>query len=539
MNTKKIKLFSLSLALALLISSCQAGPPDTLDKEDNGDTLRFMLLEEPKELDPTEANESYASPVIYHTFEPLLVIDQNGDLIPAAASSWEVTDNNRTFTFTIRKEAKWSDGTALTAYDFASTYLRILSPESPTQNSGLLSPYILGATEYMAGNLDAADLGIKALDNHTLELKTTSPTPYFLQVLAFSNLSPVRVDIVTENGEQWDQSAQSYIGNGAFYMSTYDFGKKIVLKKNPNYWNADSVRLESIIFSFRQQGQDPIDAFLEDTIDGIYELTANELRIHPELEPDVYTHIAPSTSFIVINHDRLLLKNSDFRRAIEMAIDRKKIVDQVILGAGIPSKYLVPLTYTINAEPFHDFTELDKAPDYQAAKLIIDDLKARNLITDKPLRIFAMDSGPDADVANEIAHDLETKLGLAVEVSTYPWAELFSKSMAGEYDLIMLGFGGDYPHPMTFLSNFIEDGILTDILNWHNPEFDLLLSETLQTTDEKIALEQFRALEAMILDDHHIINLYHRKKVNLMSSRIKGWYRNSISMYVFTHAYIE
>lgn len=517
----------------LLLSGCSA--PAAVTQQ----TLRFMLLDEPTELDPTTGNESFATPIMYHVFEPLLREDQSGTLIGALAESWEVFDENTRFVFKLRQAARWSDGSPVTAEDVANTYAYIFEPGSTSKNINILLPYILNAEAYHEGTVQRNALGVQAIDDYTLEIKTAGPTPYFLNLMSFINCAPVRVDLIKSKGPNWDKTPDGYISNGPYVLSQYEAGMQAVLIKNQQYWNRDAIAIDRIVYSFKQPDQDPVKAFLDGEVDGIYELDPKALRTNPELESSVHTHVAPSTSFMVVNHRNPLLANAALREALNMAIPRTQIVDEIISGAGIATDYLVPINYHLAGEAFHDFTALTTPKSMDDAKAMIDALKSAGIDVGQPLKILAMDSGPDATVANAIAKVWNEQLGLSVVVNTMPWGDLFEKALAGEYDLLMLGFGGDYPHPMTFLSNFMEGGILTQILGWHEPTIDEDISKALKLSDEGQALKAFRDIESKLLNNHPIFNLYYRKKITVMSPNVKGWFRNSSSQFVFTEASVQ
>lgn len=528
---KPLFLLALVACLALAIG-CSPQAEEPLQE------LRFMLLDEPTELDPTTGNESFATPIMYHVFEPLLREDASGTIVGGLAEAWEVFDENTRFVFNLRRDAKWSDGQGVTAKDLLNTYLYILGPTSESKNKNILMPYILNAEAFNSGQVDSDALGIKVIDDYTLEIKTVGPTPYFLNLMSFINCSPVRTDLIAANGPDWDKIPEKSISNGPYKLVTYEAGVKAIIEKNPYYWNQEALAIDRITFLFKQGSQDPVQAFLDGSVDGIYELDPKALRTYPELESSVHTHVAPSTSFMVVNHRKTILQNLSFRKALDMAIPRDAIVTDVISGAGIATNYLIPINYHLAGEAFHDFTALTRPQDIDGAKSALADLTATGINIAEPMILLAMDTGPDVAVANAIAGVWQEALGLDIKVEALPWGTLFERALAGDYDLMMLGFGGDYPHPMTFLSNFLKDGILTTILGWHDPQTDTLIQAALKLSDEGEALVAFRDLEKHLLDNHPIFNLYYRKKITLMSNQVTNWYRNSSSQFVFTNASI-
>ncbi len=527
-------IFTMSLMAVILFSiGCQAKAPEATQE------FRFLLQSAPTELDPTQTNESFATPIIYHVYEPLLREDSQGKLIPGLAERWEVSEENTRFTFYLRKNAKWTNGEGITAQQVRDTFLYILDPQTASKNVGILSPYVVNASAFNQGTLKKEDVAIKAIDDYTVQIDTIGPTPFFLNLMSFINLSPVLVDQIISRGPDWDQHPEDYISNGPYKMVEIVPNERVVIEKNPNYWNASTIAIDRITYYFLKADQDPIQLYQDGIVDGIYELEPSKLRTYPELESEVHSHIAPSTSFMVVNHRKPLFQDIRLRKALDQTIPRDLIVSDVISGSGIATQFLVPINYHLAGQPFHDFTALVAPTSVSDAKLAIEEIRKESNAFNQPLELLAMDTGPDKNVAEAIAKHWKETLNIDVSVTAMPWGDLFDRALKGEYDLIMLGFGGDYPHPMTFLSNFQKDGILTQIIGWYDPTIDDLIKSALSLTDEAEALDAFRNIEKQLLDQSPIFNLYYRKKITLMSQKVTGWYRNSSSQFVFTEAQIK
>lgn len=530
----KRKLIALTVLLLLLVAvliGCDDEEASTVEQE-----FVFMIPGEASSYDPNITNETYGSIVLLHMYEGLLKIDETGALVPAAAT-YEVSDQNTTFTFTLRDDLKWSDGKQVTAHDYRNSWMRFISPDTDVQSASVISPYILNVTEYMAGEVDVEAVGIHVLDDLTLQIKTKAPTPFLPDILTHNIFLPVRLDAV-ETGDNWSRDPEIALTNGPFVLSDYEAGSYIELKKNEHYWDKESIQLDTIRFTFRKESHNIIDMYNNKEIDGLFEITTTELRNIPDSELDTNSRILPSTAFMTFNHANELMQNKYFREAISIGTDRKAIVDNVLSGAGIPTKYLVPLNYQIADEAFRDYTELDDGVQIEKAKELIQMLKDEGTYDGRAIRFHYMDGGPDAAASKYLIEKLGEDLEIEFDVYPMSWPDLYDIALNGDYDFLMMGWGADYPHPMTFLTVFEKDSFYHPITRWRDLEYEAMIKEFLLITDEKEGLDKLRAIEDAILDEHHIVPVYYRKGISLISSNVKGWYQYGTT-FNFSRARIE
>ncbi|MFZ4588579.1 MAG: peptide ABC transporter substrate-binding protein, partial [Terrimicrobiaceae bacterium] len=223
--------------LALAAASC--------GRQDDRADLVFVNGAEPETLDPAIITGQPEGRIVNALFEGLCAYDENGRAVPGTAESWEVSPDGKTYTFRIRGDAQWSDGTPLTAHDFVRSWRRTLTPETGSQYNYQLFP-IKNAQAFAEGRLaDFAEVGVRAADERTLVVELENPTPYFLQLCAFPTLHPVPVDLVDREGDNWVKPGR-IIGNGAYVLEEWRINDKIRLRKNPHYWDRANVALETI-----------------------------------------------------------------------------------------------------------------------------------------------------------------------------------------------------------------------------------------------------------------------------------------------------
>ncbi|MDD3796949.1 MAG: peptide ABC transporter substrate-binding protein, partial [Lachnospiraceae bacterium] len=212
--------------------------------------LTFVLNNEPDGIDPGITNNSFAVPFLVNCFEGLVTYDENGETAPGNAESWDINDDMTVYTFHLRDGLKWSDGSALTANDYVYSALRVLTPETTSQYVNMISDYVVNGQEYYDGTCEKEDVGIKALDDTTLEFTLKAPCSYFVDLVSMWVYDPVQEATVEANGDKWTSSADTYICNGPFKITEMNMGESIILEKNENYWDAANVSLEKITYRY-------------------------------------------------------------------------------------------------------------------------------------------------------------------------------------------------------------------------------------------------------------------------------------------------
>ncbi len=528
---KKLLCLILCLLFVFSIASCNEV------KDEKKQDIVFVLPSEASSYDNNLGTETYGLAIMGHIAETLVRLDSDGNLTPAAAKSWDIEEDNTKFIFHLRDNLKWSDGEDITAQHFKDGFLRIIDPEAQAINAGTITPYLINAKKYYDGEVSKDEVAIKVIDDKTIEFKFNTPIPFMLDILTHKIFTPTRTDIIETAGEGWDKNVEYAFSSGPFVLSEYVENEYTTVIKNNNYWNAENVKIDKIVFKMRGEDTDIISQYNNGEIDGVYEIRSSDLRVIIDSDLESHKNLMPSTAFLIVNHDSKILANKDFRKALSISIDREYLIKDVLQGAGVPSDYLVPYNYKIGGESFRDYTELVKEVNVTEARKIIEKLKEDKIYDGKPLKFFFSPSANDSVAAKEIVRQYK-ELGLDIDERSLPWADIFDAAYAGEYDIIMMGWGADYPHPMTFLSLFLENSFYGPLIRWQDENYERALNDSQLITDEKEYLDALRDIEGMILDEHHIIPLYFRKNLVLMNKDLKGWYQHG-SNYIFDEAYFE
>lgn len=292
MKSSKLKKLCAVVLAATLATSLFIGCGDSSSNSGSSSSnqqLVFNLGEDPETMDPTLNNSSGAGTMILNAFEGLMVLDENDQPVEGTAESMEVSEDGLVYTFKIREDAKWSDGEAVTADNFKYSWLRALNKETAAEYAYQLF-YIKNAEKFYNGEATAEEVGINVIDEKTLEVTLETPTAYFPQLLAFTTYVPLREDIVSANPEGWATNPETYVSNGPFKLVQWDMKDQLVFEKNENYWDKDSVKLESLTFKLVTDDTTAYSELKAGNFDMVNSVPTNE--IEPGIEEGL-VHVNP------------------------------------------------------------------------------------------------------------------------------------------------------------------------------------------------------------------------------------------------------
>lgn len=433
----------------------------------SSDYLVWNIGAESKTWDPTLNQAKDGGDIIQNLFEGLTVETKDG-LEAAAAESWKISDDGLTYTFTLRDNLKWSDGEDLTAKDFEYAIKRGADSKTASVYSFLITEYIVGAEEFFNEEVSSDEVGVKALDDKTLEIKLKNPTPYFLGLTSFAVYMPVRADIVESVGEGWEKDPKTCISNGPFYLTEYKIGDHLTMAKNEHYWDAENVKLAGVKGLMIVEGTTVLSGYENGEIQ-VFEKPVIEAIPRLQKEDPNFT-ITPSisTAYVYFNVDNELFSNPLLRKAFSLAIDRKQFVEQVTKGGQIPATGLVPpgLTYSDGTQ-FRELNE-DGIP---AMEYDIDPTKA---LVEEAQKALAEAGYPNGEGLPELTYLYNTNennkkiaealqgmwkqnLGVDVKLVNQDWAVFQESRKKGDYVMARGSWIGDFNDPITMLSVFASN----------------------------------------------------------------------------------
>ncbi|WP_106495911.1 peptide ABC transporter substrate-binding protein [Lentibacillus sp. Marseille-P4043] len=527
---KKWSLFlTLVLAMSIVLAAC-GGDSDKESKgnADNGDgesslasdqTFNVNIKSEPPSLHPGKATDSTSSAVLLQTFEGLMRINQDGDPEEAMAESVNVSDDKTTYTFTIRDDAKWSNGDPVTAQDFEYAWKWVLDPESPDTDYAYQLYVIKGAkaAKEDGGSLD--DVGVTAKDDKTLVVELNQPTPYFLDLTAFYTYFPVNKN-VAEGNDEWAQDAgDKYVTNGPFTMESWEHKNKIVLKKNTDYWDAENVSLETINMYMIDDENTALQMYKNDELDWAGSPTdAIPLAAIPALKQDGSLNVSPKAGvyYYSFNTEVEPFNNVNIRKAFSLAMNREGIVKNITKGEQQPAMALVPPSiWEENEEGYFKDNDVEKAKEYLQKGL--DELGLDKLPT---VKISYNTSEAHAAIAQAVQDMWRENLGVDVELNNEEWNVFLDTMSEGNYQVGRMGWNADFNDAINFLEIFESVGG-NNYTNWENEEFANLIQKSRTETDEAARDDILRQAEKLFMDEMPIAPIYFYTNVWLNKDYVK------------------
>ena len=495
--------------------------------------LTYVVNNESATFDPSTSTETFALPVIGSTFEGLVKFAPDGAVVPALAESWEISPDGLTYTFHLRDDAKWSDGKPVTAGDFVYAWTRVLTPEAGAKNAPIL--YVIkGAEDFYNGKGD--EVAISAPDDKTLTFTLNAPVAYMMQLLPFQVFDPVREDVVEADPDGWTRDPATFIGTGPFRVAEFNFGKSTVLEKNPNYYNAENVSLDKLTFRLVPDPATALAAYEAGDVDGIEAVPSPELpRLASEDGNGFMVVPALGHTYAFFNPAMSPVDNVLVRKALAEAVDRQNLIDFVMQSADVPATGLVPPGMNVAGEDFRDGTsDFGLAPEAR-----VED--AQKLLAEAgypngegfPETVFMTYSSPPIEKILEAIQQMwKQNLNIDVKIEASEWQVYYPEVQKTQYQIAQMGWGADYPHPMTFLENFTSDSP-NNLAKWSNADYDALIADAKVVQDPKVSLEDMRKAEAIMMDQMVILPMYYRSNYMMMKPYVKGFWRSSLNQPYF------
>lgn len=480
--------------------------------------LHWSINSEPPSMDPGIAVDADSFDMIYAAFEGLTNYDLNGQLTNATAESFTNSPDYTTYTFKVRKDAKWSNGDPVTAHDFVYAIKRNLDPKTASEYAYQLY-YIKGGEEYNTGKGKPEDVGVKALDDYTVEFSLKSPTPFFRELTFFPTLFPLHQKTV-ESNPQWANEAKTIVGNGPFIMDTWEHKSKIVFTKNPNYWDKDNVKLDRLEIVMIEDNNTAFSMFENGEIDwGGYPASTMPTDAIPSLKDAGKLMVAdnPGTQSVVFNTNKPPFSNKKIRQAFAYSINRQEIIDN-ILQTGVPAAYgWVPTSMGLNKDGyFKEDTE-------KAKQLLAEGMKELGLTT-FPKVTYTFDT---TDTNKKLAEALQDqwKKALGVEVKLYTAELKVYRDMRSQanFDMIRFQWGADFNDPINFLEMFRDKTGGNNHPDWENAKFKELIDQSYNEPDLGKRTQILKEAETILMDEMPLAPINFRGSPYVKNDKVKDF----------------
>ena len=541
MNSITKKYFKFSFILSLLCLICFSCSVDSA-KNRSSKELFINAGEEPKSIDPTLSGNDFVYP--RHTFETLIIRGKDGGLKNGVAESLNISEDGLIYTFTLKTNSKWSDGETVTADDFVYALRRAADPSSGAEYTAFIE-YVKNATSILAGDLPKESLGVKAIDDYTLEIELESPTGYFLDILTYPIFAPVRQDIIEMYGDNWTLNPKTYIGNGAFIMTERRPDSRIVMVKNTNYWNKNEIIPEKITFVMMQDPTLALAGIKEGSLDFSVKVLSQDIE---SLKNDGILDIAPyySTVAFGINDNDIILKDKRIRKALSLAIDRNYIVEKVVLTAKSPTSAWVPMgAYDVegdfreNGGEYLDISKEAYSNNVATAKRLMAEAGYPNGEGFPVLEYKTTSDLVYIQVAEAVQQMWKENLGIDLQISSMEWAAYQQMRLEKAYQIMRTIWVGDYSDPMTFLENYLSYRP-QNYAGYSNIQFDNYIETARKSSDQNVRMKAMHEAERLLIaEDNVLIPIYNPSNPLMVSKRLKGYVATPLLEFNFNYAYLE
>jgi oligopeptide transport system substrate-binding protein len=490
--------------------------------------FRYGNFAEPQDLDPQVVQGVPEFHLLTALSEGLLVPDP-GDLhpIPGLASSWEVSPDGIVYTFHLRDNIRWSDGSPITADDFLMSWKRVLSPKLASEYAYLIFNFVKGAKDYNEGKTtDFSQVGLKATDGRTLQVTLNYPTPFLPKIIANHYAwDPVPVKVLLRYGALDDRSTQwtragNLVSSGPFMLKEWTPQVRIVTVRNPNYWDAAHVKLDEVDFLPTEDIPAEERMFRSGQVDRTQEIPQDKIGAYRKDHPE-FLHIDPylGVYFYRCNVSRPPLDDKRVRKALALAIDRESLVRNVSRGGERPAyavSYPGDTGYTPRARlsgTIDDARRLLAEAGYPGGKGM------------PPIQLLYNTSANNKQVAEAIQEMWRSTLGVNIDLLNEEWKVYLDSQHTHNYQMERSGWIADYPDPHVFLEIWETGNGNNDTL-WSNPQYDRLLHEALRAKDDAARYEIYQKMDAILVDECPVIPIYYYTRPYLMSTRVKGYSPN-------------
>jgi len=573
LDMKKLLVFVLFVSLSLACVSCNKGA------QTQGQILKYNMTQEPQFLDPGKATGIPEFTVLLNLFDGLTRYDQNHEIKPSIAEKWEGPSQDHIYTFHLRKDMKWSNGDPVTAHDFEYSWKRALSPELaseyayqlyylkkgkdlnsavPAENQSEFSmenkyyypkldengEVLLDADGHPTANtelpLSLDDLGVKALDDYTLEVQLEAETPFFLSLLTFTTYLPVNAKVVSAHPD-WAKSTENFVSNGPFKITEWKHAEKIIVQKNENYWDKDAVNLSEIQFLMIDNQTTEL-AMWES---GALDFATNPPPIEFErLKKENKLQIQPylGTYYYAFNTSKKPFDNPLVRKALTLAINRQALVDNITKGGQLPAMAFVPFGIpdalsdkefrTSETEAFF----LDN--NIEEAKALLADAGYPEGANFPEFEILYNTNETHQSIAQAIQQMWKENLGIQTRLINQEWKVYLDNRSSLEFDVCRAGWIGDYMDPSTFLDMFYSKSGTSDT-GWTNKKYDQLIEQSRFAEDSFLRMRYLHEAEAILMDEMPIAPIYFYTRPVLVNPKLLNYIASALGYTDFKWAEMD
>lgn len=494
----------------------------------DANSISILMREEPPQLNSSRATDASSGMVLGHVMEGLVRMGLDGRLEGGVAKAWEVTPT--TATFWLRDNAKWSDGQPITADHFIFAWQTALKPETASEYAFLLFA-IKNAEAINKGDLAAQSLGVSAPDPYTLTIELARPVPFFDKMLVFPTFFPIREDFYQATEGRFGADADQLLYSGPFQISDWVHGSSMRFERNPHYWNQDEIHLDTIHVPFITPDASASLNFFKDGKIAMTGLQAENLNEAMRMGWQIRQHRDGTVFYIDLNFRAgRATSNLNLRRAVQLALDMDEMVYKVTKLPG----------YEPGVSLFPGWLMGDKAllrREYPPRKITPDTRSAQDYLatalqelglTEPPTLVLLAGDNPISSVQSEwVQQSLQSKLGLSVKIDKQIFKQRLAKMTAGNFDMVLAGWGPDYNDPLTF-GDLYASWNKNNRGAYNSPELDGLINTVQNQLEPALRMKTFGDIQAHLIDNAVLLPMYERGITYVADPRVKQLKRRVI-----------
>jgi oligopeptide transport system substrate-binding protein len=498
--------------------------------------VRLNIHTEPPSLDPRKPSDTTSCSILKMCFDGLMRTDSEGKTVPALAQTIEISEDRRTYTFLLR-DAKWSDGQPVTAYDFEYAWKCILDSRFPSEFANDL--YVIkNAQAAKEGNIPLDDVGIRAISDQVFSVELDNPLPYFLDLLTIHSFLPVPKHVAQKNSHWAEDASLSYVCNGPFLLKKWKHHNLLVLEKNPTYWDADQVKLSQIVLHVIEDENTELSMFEGGELDWAGSpLSALPIDALSALssKKDFSLYSMAGTYYYIFNTREYPFNNAKMRRAFSLAINRKDIVDNVVQGKQLPATSLIPPSL-FGKQYVGYFQDGDIE---EAKKLFKEALQELGTTAEKlpPITLSYNTVNAHHKIAQAIKEQWAQAFGIRVNLENKEWKVFLDEVANHQFQIARMGGIANFRDPISFLDVYKYPTSRINPSQWGNATYAALLEQAEATIDPKQRLALLEKAEKILMNEMPVAPIYFYTGSYLKNQKLKGVYVSELSDVDFKYAY--
>ncbi|PFP30829.1 ABC transporter substrate-binding protein [Bacillus sp. AFS073361] len=512
-----------SLAAVLMLSSILAGCSGGNDEKASGTSaknvkqeLTLNALSEPPAIDPAMATDTTSGWVLDHIFEGLYTKDKEGKPVLGAAKEAKASEDGKTYTFILRDDAKWSDGSAVTAQDFEYAWKRVLNPETGSQFAFYLY-YIKGAEEYNKGKGPVENVGVTAKDDKTLVVELNAPLGYLNELLTMWTFYPVKKELV-EGNKNWAAEAAGYISNGPFKMTEWKHDSQVVAEKNENYWNNKEVNLTKVTWKMVTDATTYYQMYKSGELDLIQTLPTDVVA-QEESNKEFKNVPYFGTYMYMFNVEKAPFTNAKVRRAFAMALDREALTKNITKAGEAPAYAFVPPGVETSKGDFRkaggEYFKKDAA---EAKKLLKEGMAEEGWTTLPEVTLLYNTAENHKKIAEAVQEMYKKNLGVNIKLANQEWKTYLDTTAQKNYQMARMGWIGVLLDPAVILDYYLGESP-NNRTGWKSEKYDSLIAQAKVEQDPDKHFQLMHDAEKVLMEAMPFVPVYHYTNTYLTSPK--------------------